>query len=507
MYSRVAPHPTMMMGPQPPAPSTQWSNRILIVAMMGIVYLTLFPFRFDFSSTLPGSASPFLLGPSSKHSIGLDFFLNLLLFVPFGIGLTAQLRKWGVSRTAGVALALAGGILVSYLIELLQIYVPGRSSGWDDVFSNSTGSVVGFLLFELCGNIVFSRLSKYENAIRSWMSPNHAAVVLLLYFCIWFGISIFFQEKTRLSNWDDQSSLLVGNDFSTQHPWKGKIFLIQMWSRAFPEEHVHQIMAGSAASGDSDLLAWPALTWQPSAPSAGKPEGLELDGQSWPASRIPMTELARKIRGTNQFTLRITCAPAESRGATGRIVSISQSQDVVNLNMRQDGTSLTFWFRNPLSVRRAALTWYVPGVFQTQATRDILVSYDGSNASVYVDGKKVPRTYRLSPGASLAQRFVILRTDGLQGYIVVYATLIFIPAGMLIGWAGGNCPSGNISARLILGLFLFLPPVLLELLLVRVSGRGILFDNMILSLFFAFAGCLLINSDGVPMASREGTAI
>lgn len=492
--------------------------------MMGIVYLTLFPFRFDFSSTLPGNTSPFLLGPYSKHLMDVDFFLNLLLFVPFGIGLAAQLRKWGVNRKAGMALALAGGVLVSYLIELLQVFVPGRSSGWDDVFSNSTGSVVGFLLFELGGNIVFPQLSKCEKAIRSWMFLHRAAVVLAVYFTIWFGISIFFQEKTRLSNWNDQSPLLVGNDFSGQHPWKGKISRIQVWSRAFPEEHIHQIMAGSAASGDSDLLAWynfsssapfedqkkflPALAWQPGAPSSGEPEGLELDGQSWLATSIPVADLTRKIRETNQFTLRITCAPAESRDASGRIVSISQSEDAVNIGLGQEGTSFALWFRNPLSVGWAALPWYVPGVFETQATRDILVSYDGSNASAYVDGKKVPRSYRLSPAAGFAQKFVFLTTDCLQGYIVFYATLIFMPAGMLIGLAAGNWPAGNISGRLLLGLFLFLPPVLLELLLVRVSGRGILFDNMILSLFLAFAGCLLINSDGIPMvSSREGAAI
>jgi glycopeptide antibiotics resistance protein len=124
-----------------PAWYFRWANRLLIVSLIGIVYFTLFPFRLDFSVALPGNRSPFLLGHSWKYDTFLDFFLNFLLFVPFGFGVAAESRKRTRNWAPGVLLALAGGCLLSYTIEFLQLYVPSRNSGWDDVFSNTLGSL------------------------------------------------------------------------------------------------------------------------------------------------------------------------------------------------------------------------------------------------------------------------------------------------------------------------------------------------------------------------------
>ena len=73
------------------------SNRILLLATAGILFLTLYPFRFDFHAAVPGGGSPFLLGRSEKTAGLLDVFLNVLLFIPFGFGLAAKLRERGKS--------------------------------------------------------------------------------------------------------------------------------------------------------------------------------------------------------------------------------------------------------------------------------------------------------------------------------------------------------------------------------------------------------------------------
>ena len=52
---------------------------------------------------------------------------------------------------------------------------------------------------------------------------------------------------------------------------------------------------------------------------------------------------------------------------------------------------LVFWFRNPLSETRSVLAWYVRGVFEAGKTRDIVASYDGSDAFLYLDGNRVPQ--------------------------------------------------------------------------------------------------------------------
>lgn len=68
-----------------------------------------------------------------------DIILNVLLFVPFGLGL----RLWGASRRRAVLIAL----VTSAAIELLQMHViPGRDASLGDVITNTTGGLCGVLL-------------------------------------------------------------------------------------------------------------------------------------------------------------------------------------------------------------------------------------------------------------------------------------------------------------------------------------------------------------------------
>jgi glycopeptide antibiotics resistance protein len=162
--------------------------------------LTLFPFRFDFQYSPLGSSSPFLLGSGMKTSGPLDVFLNVLLFVPFGFGLAEKLREKKVSRLATLFIVWTAGAIFSYAIELAQFFMPMRDSGWEDVVSNSTGSLAGFLLFDILGPFIIDFLSRCEAALRSWLTVTRVAVFLSVYFLLWFALSAVLQMQTRLSN-------------------------------------------------------------------------------------------------------------------------------------------------------------------------------------------------------------------------------------------------------------------------------------------------------------------
>src|SRR5882762_7126386 len=161
---------------QPQQAHSQWANRILILSFIGIIYLTLFPFRIDFATPQSHSISPFFLGPSLKHGDHMGFFLNLLLFVPFGFGFSAQLRKGGVSRGRVLALALAAGAVTSYCVELLQFYIPTRNSAWDDVTPNTAGAIVGFLVFDRWGEMLLKPLSAWGERVEAWLSLRRACI-------------------------------------------------------------------------------------------------------------------------------------------------------------------------------------------------------------------------------------------------------------------------------------------------------------------------------------------
>jgi hypothetical protein len=238
----------------------------------------------------------------------------------------------------------------------------------------------------------------------------------------------------------------------------------------------------------------PALSWISSSPSR-ESNVLDLNGSSWLSTKVPVTDLTLTLKRTNQFTVRAVCTPANVADLEQHIVSISHVYGTPDLYLRREQADLVFWFRNPLSTYRSLLSWHVRGVFASGQTRDILVSYDGSNVSLYVDGKKETRVYSLSPGAALAHKFIRVLAVNLDGYSVSYDVLIFLPAGLLLGMIARKDPSRKPAGRILLLLGFLLPSVFYEFVLVWVSGRAVSWWEMIVCLLLTLLGAWLINAD------------
>jgi hypothetical protein len=179
-----------------------------------------------------------------------------------------------------------------------------------------------------------------------------------------------------------------------------------------------------------------------------------------------------------------------------RIVSVSDSSGVTNLTLRQEDSNLVFWFRNPLSVRRSLLAWYVPKVFDAVARHDILFSYDGSNLSLFIDGEKERRAYRLGPGTALAQLFVRVIPAELDGYDYIYDALVFVPGGILMGIAARGARLRTLVGAVLWGIGVCLPPTILESILAALSGRTLSRANVSLCILLSIAGALWIDADG-----------
>jgi glycopeptide antibiotics resistance protein len=491
---------------------SEWANRILIVSLAAILCLTLFPFRFDSTFRQSAGASAFLLGTSPKHQQWGDWFLNILLFLPFGFGLSAQLRKREVRRAVILGLAFAAGAITSYAVEFLQFYIPSRNSGWDDVAPNIEGTVAGSLLLILLGEPLLGLLTKWELKLDAGLSIRRVSLIAAAYLVVWFGISIPLQLLTRLSDWDASMPLLVGNDSTARHAWRGQIYRLQIWNRAVPEDLARKLTAGEVPpGGDAELLAsyeftgsppyqdqrrtLPDLAWISSTPPPRDAKALDLDGSSWLRSVVPVSGLAVKLKGTHQFAVRAVCAPANVAELDQRIVSISSASGWPNLTLRRQGASLVLWFRTPLSLRQEQLTWNVRNIFAAGKTRDILVSYDGSNASLYVDGIKIFPSYHLSPGAGLVREFYRVRTTELDAYLVLYDLLIFVPAGLLLGLLARRWNSLGLAGKALLLFALLLPGALFEWILVLVSGRERSPWHVGLCVVLTLLGAWLINAD------------
>lgn len=507
------------VSPAPGVFSNSWANRIVILAVAGILFLTLYPFRIDFH-TPDGIRYPFLLGKSLKTAGFYDAFLNVLLFTPFGFGLAEKLRERGKSRHFAFFVVLIAGACLSYTIEFLQIYIPERDSGWEDVFTNSSGAMLGWLLCEAFGAILLPILSTWERALGAVLSGWRAPVVLLLYFALWLAASIPLQRETRLTNWDPDALLTIGNDASGKNPWAGQIRLVQIWDRPIANDEARRISAAAGADpgNPSPLVSYDfstatalqggpnlsaALVWTPKPVARPETDFLDLDGTSWLTSQGATSQVIQRLRKSNQFALRIICAPAKANGPDARILSISQPAGLADLNVRQEGLALVFWFRNGISAKKSQLASHIPELFKTTESHDILFSYDGSNLTVYVDGTPQQIRYELGPGATLATfAHHKVKSAELVGYNYIYYALVFFPAGALLGIAARRALRNLVAEYATFAVVIFVVPVLLEFLLIAISGRAFSVAALPLSISLMIGGMMWINADHGSVRTR-----
>jgi hypothetical protein len=492
--------------------ASSWSNRTLIASVAAILLLTLYPFRFGLNGHVYGPVLPFFLDGLGKNAGKLDAFLNVLLFVPYGFGLALRARKNGRSRAATLGLCLVGGALLSYTVELLQFYIPMRDSGWEDVFTNSSGSVVGFLLFELCGTFVLGLLSDAERIFGVWLSLGRSVLVLTLYFGLWFAFSIMLARQVRLSGWQPASVLIVGNRISAQSRsgWKGEVYQLEFWDHALSDRFTRALTThepadpgGPGSLAEFDFTASPPLPdqrhflpdldWTDPTRALNPASAVVLNPESSLVSRGPLLALVSDFQATQQFAVRVRCKPAEVAGTDGRIVSIAQPSGSPDLELRQQGANLVLWFRTPISSKRSSMAWHIPNVFEVDQPRDVVVSWDGSDLAVYVDGNKERRTYELGAGVVLAQFVRRFRATESQRYQYIFYALVFFPAGCIAGLAWRKLSARPFARSALAASSVLLPPLLFASI-ARGEVRSV--PNVTLWTVILLAGGLWINADG-----------
>ena len=77
--------------------------------------------------------------PREPAAIVFEFLANVVLFVPFGLLLSAAAPRWSPWAIIGA------GAVVSILIELVQLGIPSRVATVSDVIANTGGTAVGCL--------------------------------------------------------------------------------------------------------------------------------------------------------------------------------------------------------------------------------------------------------------------------------------------------------------------------------------------------------------------------
>lgn len=157
----------------------------------------------------PGGAGPRAAVPGGYLSS--DVILNILLFIPFGIGL-------GLAGVRPRAAALIAG-MGSGAIELAQLLlIAGRFAALHDILTNTAGGATGALLVD-----------SWAARQRWWraLSPWAAGTVVVL----WTGGAALLRASFPGERWYAQWS----HDFEYSEPFAGRVLGVSMQGLPVPE--------------------------------------------------------------------------------------------------------------------------------------------------------------------------------------------------------------------------------------------------------------------------------
>lgn len=496
----------------------KWTILLLISSLIFILFATLYPFNFSvrFAVSLSNILNSFY------HSSYLgDQIKNVILFLPFGLGLTGFLHKSKLRKLYTYAGVLAASFSLSFLVEALQVFLPSRSSTISDLITNFTGGALGMVCFYLWKRKYFSYTVGFINT-KVCFSIQGLTICFIGYMTLTFLISMSLQNPNNLSfrNWDEAFPLLLGNERSGDRPWKGSISELSISDRAISDDEIKLAffdkdlanVAGNSLLASYSLIGngsysdrtghLPNLVWQGKSSAAPVAGSVAVNSDRWLSTPTPATALTQRLRQTSQFTLSTIVATADTtQSGPARLVSLSQDVFHRNFTLGQNGTNLDFRLRTPIAgVDGCYPEVVVPDVFADKNFHHLIVTYDGSNLRFYID--RLERFYQIEMNPSIALfRYILFLVDDwsicitpvyLTCYKILYYGIIFSPLGFFLGRLTIISQGKLIFHILLIGAGIVVPTLILEGILGNVGRREIRLDNLILSITITTIVMLLV---------------
>jgi VanZ like protein len=466
---------------------------LLVVGTLAILIATLSPFTFDLHHT-----NRLALLPSSF----LDLPRNVLLFVPFGVGLSCVAN----ARTASIVGISFG---VTAIVEALQFFLPHRVPNLSDVAANTFGGYVGALCFRLWQrrDWCLSQLG------RTWR-PAQVITVWATYFALAIVLVAVLLSGLRPSGWDDKFRLALGNELTGDRPWSGSLRDVALFDRPVNADQARELLGGAIpkALQDSVLVSYPLVeSYEPAVgvasrlvragmePSAPGTNGAELIPKGWLVTSEAVTAITQRINSTREFTLALTATPAilDQRGPA-RIFTISRHPYSRNLTLSQTRDALALrWRSNWTGTNGVTPELQFPDVFVSLEPVRAVLSFSANTVSLYTSRSAATSSIFLGPELGAA---AILREGkwwqarvGSARLLVSSMALpimIYVPLGI----ASGFVAISGIGAQIWSVLSVVCPPLLYELAVVRWGEVSFRWPFFALGMFLIAASLLFVRS-------------
>ena len=412
-----------------------WFAVITLLSLAAILYTRLIPFAFVWDGRVPWER--LTLAPLTLR----DVPLNVLMFVPLGLGLAGVLTRRPQKKEPNPAAVvcgrvLAAALLLSAALEAAQLFMPDRAPSVADVIANGVGALLG------CG-LFFAWQMGFGRALDRYATRRNLLVGLALYALGAALLTVYLNRSVHLSNWDTLFPLVVGNEAVGKRQWSGRVEGLTLEARcdSAPVSIASYDFVGEAPFTDNiGQEEDPALVWRegPATPQEGK--GVIVGPGEWLTTGSAFNEFSDYARRCHHIIIRTTVATADpTQRGPARIVSISADAEHRNVTLGQEKDALIIRLRTPAGGENGQKPEaLVPDVFVDGRPRSITVWYDAPLLNVGVDAQE----YRLSlapglaffPGFATENRYPVVMTGNPHRYDYAYWGLV---VGFAIALFGG----------------------------------------------------------------------
>ncbi|UKO98030.1 VanZ family protein [Nostoc sp. UHCC 0870] len=471
----------------------QYNWLMCSISILAVLLATLYPF--DFSGVDNFSLTELILSFNNSSSFQ-DQVNNILLFMPLGFSLARLLQNLKTKSLLQVLFVILASFSLSLTVEVLQIFLPSRMPTPADLLNNSLGGFFGFICFYLWNRKSFNMTVERIKTSRVSQSNQQILGFFGGYLFVTLLISLLWQSTTNLSNWDVNYPLVIGNERTGDKPWEGYIAEIHIADQALSRNQIGQVLTNTNYFdhiGDSLLAHYqftgkccnqdqtgqlPKLIWQGDSINQDESQGVFLSNNHWLKTSAPVTELSKKISQTSEVTISAIVATAHTeQDGPARIISISDNSFQRNLTVGQEGNSLDFRIRTPITGENGSeLNLNIPNVFVDSKPHHLVITYARGTIQVYIDNLQNVHSFNLLELIPKQQR-------------IFYYALTFIPLGIGLTILTFLTQRRFIFSKVVYSGILF-PSLILEVVLVSESGKHFSIKNLLMGITFT-AGTML----------------
>ncbi len=424
-----------------------------IIYLMYIGSITLSPFEFSLLTFKKYFTCSFSRRLELFFQLNvLDFFFNIILFIPLGIFLFFLFKKYIRNRKTDFYLPIAAGILLSSSIEIIQIFT-GRFTSFWDLLSNIIGTLLGFKVMKN----TFFRDKIFTGMQRIWSKRILRVSVMIIYIFFIFILFFYPYHANTMKNWDHSYPLLLGNEATLDRAWKGEIFSVAIYNQRLSPDKVKQLFnRGSKDNSIQSRDEMGLILFYSFNEGLGNiindminkdnpvhlkakniewinKQGIRIDSTSKVRSYTSTDKLISRLQSTSEVSIEVWFRTLDlNQIGPVRIVSLSKNTEKRNFTLALNKDNIHLRVRTPVTgVNGTKINLVAPSVLSDIRLHHIIAVFDHGTERIFFDGKPTRDLVR----ADIDYLPFMLRLGKTWFSRICFCFLFFLPLGFLISQA------------------------------------------------------------------------